>query len=290
MHTDLARLAPEFGRLDMRLDQLPLFVGQIAGIDSLSHLRSKIAPFLYKEGRAPMPLDANRPPSPARAPGAGAGERSIHRKITLALQLIMLVGLGFSIYEQQWLNAVVIGGILLLTALPMLIFRRLEIFIPPELELLTIAFVFGALFLGETQDYYGRFWWWDVALHTTSGVLLGILGFLLVYVLNGIPRLDLRMRPGFVAFFAFCFALTVGALWEIFEFAMDELAGMNMQKPFLGDPSGLTDTMWDLIVDALGAMTIALSGYLYMKRGMTSIIECSIQRFIAGNPQLFRRR
>lgn len=237
-----------------------------------------------------MPVDPNRPPGPVHAPGAGAGEPGIHRKVTLALQLIMFIGLAFSVYEQQWLNAAVIGAILLLTALPMLIFRQLEIFIPPELELLTIAFVFAALYLGETHDYYGRFWWWDVALHTTSGVLLGILGFLLVYVLNGIPRLDLRMQPGFVAFFAFCFALAVGTLWEIFEFAMDELAGMNMQKPFLGDPSGLIDTMWDLIVDALGALTIALSGYLYMKRGMPSLIERWIQQFIAGNPQLFRRR
>src|SRR5699024_10767570 len=116
-----------------------------------------------------------------------------------------------------------------------------------------------ALFLGETRGYYGRFWWWDIGLHATSGVLLGIFGFLLVYLLNGIPRLDVSMQPGFVAFFAFCFALSIGAVWEIFEFAMDALAGMNMQKPFLGDPSGLTDTMWDLIMDALGALAIAVS-------------------------------
>ncbi|MCG3127414.1 MAG: hypothetical protein CHACPFDD_02274 [Phycisphaerae bacterium] len=216
-------------------------------------------------------------------------ERSIHRKITLALLLIMLSGLALSIYEQQWLNAAIIGGILLLTALPIVIFRRLEIFIPPEFEVLTIAFIFASIFLGETRDYYGRFWWWDLALHTTSGILLGILGFLLVYVLNETPRLDLHLRPGFVAFFSFCFAVAVGALWEVFEFAMDELAGMNMQTPFLGDPSGLTDTMWDLIVDALGALTIALVGYLHMKRGMKSFIEHSIQRFIAGNPRLFDR-
>lgn len=236
-----------------------------------------------------MPVDANQPRSPANATGAGSGARNIHRKVTYALQLIMFIGLAFSIYEQQWLNAAAIGGILLLTALPMVILRRLEIFIPPEFEVLTIAFIFAALFLGETRDYYGRFWWWDIMLHTTSGALLGILGFLLVHVLNGIPRLGVHMRPGFVAFFAFCFALTVGALWEIFEFAMDKLAGMNMQKPFLGDPSGLTDTMWDLIVDALGALTIALSGYLYLKCGMTSPIERWIQRFIAGNSWMFKQ-
>jgi uncharacterized membrane protein YjdF len=237
----------------------------------------------------PMPDHTDRPDEPVGATGAKVDARSIHRKIALALQMIMLIGLALSIYERQWLNAGVIIGILLLTALPMLIFRRWEIFIPPELELLTIAFIFAALFLGETRGYYGRFWWWDIALHTTSGMLLGIFGFLLVYVLNGIPRLDLHMRPGFVAFFAFCFALAVGVLWEIFEFAMDTLLGLNMQKPFLGDPSGLTDTMWDLIVDALGALAIAVSGYLYMKRGVPSPIERWTWQFIAGNPRMFRR-
>ncbi len=222
--------------------------------------------------------------------GAQAGARGIHRKVTLALQLIMLVGLALSVYEGQWLNAGATSGILLLTFLPLLLSRRWKIFIPPELELLAIAFIFAALFLGETRGYYGQFWWWDIALHATSGVLLGIFGFLLVYVLNGIPRLDLHMRPGFIAFFAFCFALSVGTLWEIFEFAMDELAGTNMQKPFLGDPSGLTDTMWDLIVDALGALAVTLPAYLYMRRGMASPIERWTGQFIARNPWMFRRR
>lgn len=236
-----------------------------------------------------MPSDLKHSPHPVDTHGETPGPYGIHHKITVVLQLIMVIGLALSIYEQQWLNAGAICGILLLTALPTLVFRRWKVFVPPELELLAIAFIFAALFLGETRGYYGRFWWWDIALHTTSGVLLGIFGFLLVYVLNGIPRLDLHMRPGFVAFFAFCFALAIGALWEIFEFAMDQLAGMNMQKPFLGDPSGLTDTMWDLIVDALGALAIAISGYLYLKRGMASPIERWTRQFVAGNPRMFGR-
>ena len=150
--------------------------------------------------------------------------------------------------------------------------------------------IFSALFLGEIRGYYGRLWWWDIALHTTSGGLLGILGVLLVYVLNENPRIDLHMQPGFVAFFAFCFSVAVGAIWEIFEFAMDELAGANMQKHMFDDPSGLTDTMWDLIVDTLGAMVVCVTAYIYMKRGTRSAVEQWIQRFIDGNPKLFRRR
>ena len=89
--------------------------------------------------------------------------------------------------------------------------------------------------------------------------MLGIVGFLLVYVLNEVKRIDIHMRPSFVALFAFVFAVAGGAVWEIFEFTMDRLVGTTMQKPFLGDPSGLTDTMWDMIVDALG--TAVISGF-----------------------------
>ncbi|NLX95040.1 MAG: hypothetical protein GXY83_02570 [Rhodopirellula sp.] len=214
---------------------------------------------------------------------------SVHRWLAITLQAIIAVGLAFSVYERQWLNTVVIAGILFVTVLPALLSRRLDIFVPPELELLTIAFVFAALFLGETRDYYNRYWWWDIALHTTSGGLLGVLGLLLVYVLNENPRIDLQMRPGFVAFFAFCFAVAVGAMWEIFEFAMDNFFGTNMQKPMFDDPSGLTDTMWDLIVDTLGALVVSALGYLYMKRGVESVVERWIRRFIDGNPRLFSR-
>jgi uncharacterized membrane protein YjdF len=215
---------------------------------------------------------------------------NVHRWLAVALRLIIAIGLAFSVYEQQWQNTAVISGILLLTMLPAIVGRGMNVFIPAEFELLTITFIFAALFLGETRDYYERFWWWDIALHSTSGGLLGILGVLLVYVLNQNPRIEMQMQPGFVAFFAFCFAVAVGTQWEIFEFAMDRLFGLNMQKPMLGDPSGLTDTMWDLIVNTLGALAVTLASYFYMKRGIESFVERWIQRFIAGNPRLFSRR
>lgn len=215
---------------------------------------------------------------------------NVHKRLTQGLQVIIVLGLALSVYEQQWLNTAASAGILLLTLVPATFARRWKIYIPPEFELLTIGFIFAALFLGETRNYYGRFWWWDIALHTTSGGLLGILGVLLVYVLNENPRINLHMRPGFVAFFAFCFAVAMGALWEIFEFAMDQLFGTNMQKPMRGDPAGLVDTMWDLIVDALGALVLSVVGYGYMKRGQKSVVGEGIQRFIEANPRLFSRR
>jgi hypothetical protein len=166
--------------------------------------------------------------------------------------------------------------------------RKFRFYIPAEFQILTIIFVFAALFLGEIHRYYDRWWWWDIALHGSSGLLLGIFGFLLVYVLNENERAQLSMRPRFIALFAFVFAVAVGALWEIFEFAVDQIFGANMQKPMLGDDSGLTDTMWDLIVDAIGALIISLWGWWYLMRRKRSFIEVWIDKFITRNPHLFR--
>ena len=227
-------------------------------------------------------------PEPTR-PGAADVTTRVRRMVLAALQVIMVLGLLGALYERQWLNALAVLAIMLLTLVPAALGRRLQVVdIPAEFEVLAVVFVFAAMFLGEIRGYYARYWWWDIALHTTSGLLLGILGFLLVYVLNSSERIDLHMRPRFVALFAFTFAVAVGALWEIFEFGMDQLFGTNMQKPMFDDPSGLTDTMWDLIVDTLGALAISGLGWWHIHRQAPSFVEAWIRKFIARNPNWFR--
>lgn len=214
----------------------------------------------------------------------------IHHRIKLGLQLALLLGLAVELYEMQWMNAALVFGILVVTFLPRLLARGLELAVPPQMELLAIGFVFASVFLGETRDFYGRFWWWDLLLHATSGGLLGALGFLLVYVLNETPRVELHMRPRFLAFFAFCFAVAIGTAWEIFEFGVDRLFETTMQKPTANDPSGLTDTMEDLIVDAIGAGVVVVLGYRSAKRGADSLTARVIDRFVAANPRWFPER
>lgn len=214
----------------------------------------------------------------------------VHRRLTFILQAILVLEVVAAIWERQWLAAVITIGIILVTLAPFFLAKLFRVFIPPEFVLLAIGFVFASLFLGEVHGYYSRFWWWDIALHSGSGFLLGIIGFLLVYVLNETEDIGVHMKPGFVAFFAFLFALGIGALWEIFEFAMDRFFGTTMQKGMLGDPSGLTDTMWDLIVDTLGALVISIIGYGYIKTsGKKSFLERWINAFINSNPRLFKR-
>lgn len=211
----------------------------------------------------------------------------VHRWLVAIVVLIMGADLVLIVLERQWLNAFLIVAIMSVILLPAIFQRHLPVKVPAEMQILALVFVFAALFLGEMRSYYDRIWWWDIALHASSGLLLGILGFLLVYVLNESRNIDLHMRPRFVALFAFLFAVAVGALWEIFEFSMDQLFGLRMQKPMFDDPSGLTDTMWDLILDSAGALVISLLGWWYMHRGTRSFIETWIQKFIARNPRLF---
>lgn len=212
----------------------------------------------------------------------------IHRWVVIVLQSIMAIQLILVFREGQWITAFTVMAIMALTLSPAALGRRFRVQIPAEFQVLAVIFVFATLFLGELQSYYERLWWWDIALHTTSGLLFGILGFLLVYVLNENEHADLHMRPRFVALFAFTFAVSVGTMWEIFEFAMDQIVGTNMQKPMLGDPSGLTDTMWDMIVNALGALATSTFGWWYMHQEEHSFLELWILKFIERNPRLFR--
>lgn len=208
--------------------------------------------------------------------------RSAHKRITLALQAVLLVQGVLSALQGQWVTVIAVVGIILVTLAPVVLGRRFRVFIPPEFEVLAIVFAFASLFLGEIRGYYVRFWWWDAVLHTASGFLLGILGFLLVHVLNEKEEIELHMRPSFVALFAFMFAVGMGAIWEIFEFGMDQIFGLNMQK------TGLVDTMWDLIVDTVGGAVIAVLGYGYLKTaGNESFLERWIDGFIESNPDMF---
>ncbi len=117
-------------------------------------------------------------------------------------------------------------------------------------------------------------------LHSFSALVMGLVGFLLVYVFYRTRRI--QMAPGYVALVSFGFVVTLGTTWEIFEFLMDRGFGFNTQK------SGLNDTMTDLMVDAGGGIVAAWIGYAYVKDGDSLIADRIVRRFIAKNPRLFK--
>ena len=165
-----------------------------------------------------------------------------------------------------------------------------------------MLFIFAAEILGELKCYFITFHHWDTMLHTTTGFLCAATGFALIDILNRNSRIKFQLSPIYVALVAFCFSMTVGVLWEFFEFGMDRLFQMDMQKDtvvnsitsVMLDPTnsnipvtidgitsvqvngqelgfggyldiGLYDTMKDLFVNFIGAVVFSTIGYFYIK-------------------------
>lgn len=227
------------------------------------------------------PTDAERHDQQGEADSA----EKVYWRFLIVLQVVMAAEFVLLMLEQQWLNGLLVVGVMALTLAPAFLFPRISrVRIPAEFQLMAVAFVFASLFLGETLSYYERFAWWDTALHFSSGLLLAVFGFLLAYVLNEDERIELHLNPSFVALFAFLFAVAGGAVWEIFEFSMDGVFGTSMQS------GGLRDTMWDLIFDTISAAAISIYGWWHLRRTEHSFIEKWVLKFVRRNPRLFRRK
>jgi hypothetical protein len=179
-------------------------------------------------------------------------------EMTIAVMLqtgIFLVTVS-ALIESQWLVAFNGALVFLLSFAPAIIEHRLRVPLPVELTLITCIFLYASFALGEVRDFYEKIWWWDLALHGLSALTIGIIGFLSIYVFYMTRRI--RVAAGWIATITFALAVSVGTIWEIFEFLMDWYFGFNMQK------SGLTDTMTDLLINAAGAAFAATIGYFYV--------------------------
>jgi len=200
----------------------------------------------------------------------------------LVYRLLLILALAASLLSGSLLNAGIAIFTLIITFLPPIIERKWKVSYPSEFEIGVMVFIFLSLILGSIGKFYDILPWWDLFMHTLSGVIIGLVGFSLVYLLNRSSWKKIKLSRAFVAMFAFCFALSLGALWEIFEFGMDSLFGWNMQR------SGLQDTMTDLIVDTFGAAFTSLTGYIYLK-GNINIFERIERSFIRRNTEILRK-
>ncbi len=218
--------------------------------------------------------------------------------------VVMLDQIRLGHYENVFLCILTF----VLFLIPSFIERRIHIDIPDTLEAIILLFIFAAEILGEIQSYYLVFPFWDTMLHTVNGFLSAAIGLSLIDILNKHDRFAVSSLPFFVALFAVCFSMTIGVLWEVFEFGMDTLFQFDMQKDTLlyqihsvllnpsgenvplhvvihevvvnGEPwegyvdIGLLDTMKDLIVNVIGAALFSTFGYFYIKhRGEGHLLQ-----------------
>lgn len=194
----------------------------------------------------------------------------------------ILVGASLTgLVTSRWSLAAIGFITFLLTILPVFFSDRFAVKLPVSFVSMIVLFIFSTIFLGEAFDFYEQFWWWDVLLHGGSAVGFGLFSFLLVFMMFQGDRY--LAPPAAIAFITFSCAVAVGVTWEILEYSMDQIFGLNMQK------SGLRDTMWDLIVDCIGASLAGCTGFFYLKGkefgGLTKLID----EFILLNKKFFSK-
>lgn len=219
------------------------------------------------------------------------------RFVVIAIGILMVVSGN---YEGALLCLLT----LVLFLVPAFVEKTFRVDLPTPLEIITLVFIFAAEILGEIAEYYVRFPVWDTLLHTTTGFLAAAVGLSLIDLLNRSDRFKIKLSPVFVAIVSFCFSMTVGVIWEFFEFGMDIFVGTDMQKDTVlsaissvmlhpdgknipvviqgitevrvnGEvlnvggylDVGLYDTMKDLIVNFVGALVFSVFGYFYAKYG-----------------------
>ena len=218
------------------------------------------------------------------------------------LRILVLVVLVRQIMLANYEGAFFCILTLLLLYVPSWIQVKLRIELPPPLEITIFCFIFAAEILGEVNAFYVVIPGWDTMLHTINGFLAAAVGFSMVMLLNDDDRITFHLSPAFLALVAFCFSMTIGVLWEFFEFGMDFFLGTDMQKDTVIhaihsvslDPTlsnkvvtipdiqdvvingeslglggyldiGIIDTMKDLFVNFIGAVVFSLSGFFFAR-------------------------
>lgn len=234
------------------------------------------------------------------------------------LRMLVIYVFFAQLHDRNYENVFLCVLTMILFLVPSFIERRIHIDIPDTLETIILLFIFSAEILGEINSYYLIFPYWDTILHTINGFLASAIGLSLIDILNKNKRFSISLSPLFVALVAFCFSMTIGVVWEFFEFAMDTYFGMDMQKDTYissfqsvllnqnghnipvkvnfdsviinGEPwkgyidIGLIDTMMDLFVNFIGAVVFSTFGYFYIKgRGKSNFLKRFILKIYTEN-------
>ncbi len=247
--------------------------------------------------------------------------------VYVTLRLLVILMMILQIFNRNYENVFLCVLTLVLLLIPSLIQINLKIELPTALEITILVFIFAAEILGEIQSYYIKFPFWDTVLHTINGFLMAAIGFALVDILNRSKKFSIQLSPVFLAIVAFCFSMTIGVIWEFFEYWMDQFFGLDMQKDtviqgfssVLLDPTksnipvpvqditevlvngrdlglggyldiGLIDTMNDLFVNFVGAVLFSIIGYFYVKsRGKGKFARRFIPRLKSRDADFLRK-
>lgn len=200
---------------------------------------------------------------------------NIQKIILYIIRLVLIITVINYIVSKNWFNLLVALSFVILTYLSPIIYKITKINLIPEFNIIIQLFMFSSIYLGTLCGFYSIFWWWDVYLHAFFGLIFGLVGFILIYILNNNSKIKLSLT--FIMIFIFCFSVTIGVIWELYEFTIDSLFYIGMQK------YGLIDTMWDLIADSVGAIYTCIFVHIYLKTGKQTYLVKISNKLITKN-------
>lgn len=149
--------------------------------------------------------------------------------IYLILRFLVIICMILQILRGDLNNALLCLLSLILLFAPLFIQNKFEITLPNDLEIAIYLFIFSAEILGEIDNFFGIIPYWDIILHTINGFLATAVGFSLVDLLNKNSK-NINLSPFYLCLVAFCFSMTIGVLWEFFEYGCDKFLNVDMQK------------------------------------------------------------
>lgn len=150
--------------------------------------------------------------------------------VYVVLRALIIFVMVRALLRREYQSMALCGLSLFLMILPSIVSRKLKVVLPSTLEIIILLFIFAAEILGEINSFYMRVPHWDTMLHTINGFLCAAIGFCLVDMMNREERFSFKLSPLYLAIVSFCFSMTVGVIWEFFEFGADQLMGLDMQK------------------------------------------------------------
>lgn len=150
--------------------------------------------------------------------------------VYVVLRALIIFVMVRALLRREYQSMALCGLSLFLMILPSIVSRKLKVVLPSTLEIIILLFIFAAEILGEINSFYMRVPHWDTMLHTINGFLCAAIGFCLVDMMNREERFSFKLSPLYLAIVSFCFSMTVGVIWEFFEFGADQLLGLDMQK------------------------------------------------------------
>ena len=222
-------------------------------------------------------------------------QKPVVSAVYLTLRLAVIIMMIAQFFNQNFENVFLCGLTLILFLMPTALERKLKVDFPDTLEIIIMWFIFAAEILGEIQSYYIKFPHWDTILHTLNGFLCAAIGFSLVDMFDRSERFSLTLSPVFMAIVAFCFSMTIGVLWEFFEYCMDYFLLFDMQKDTVTnvlstvslDPTNQNHTVvikniTDMILVTGDGEQIALGLGGYLDMGIHDTIEDLFVNFIGA--------